>query len=93
MQTGESVLCEEQSDGRGELGGWGAVTKIPLRDKNHKVIGIMGIGRDISELKNHELALKKANEKIARDLQMAAELQQTSPPKTIPHSTTQPANR
>lgn len=57
MQTGRPVLCEEQSSGHGGHIGWGSVTKVPLRDKDGQIIGTMGIGRDISELKNKEVEL------------------------------------
>ena len=86
METGKSVIAEEQATSRDVDGftGWGSVTKVPLRDKDGKIIGTMGIGRDISELKNKELELKKANEQIAEDLQMAAKVQQAFLPHGYP---------
>lgn len=84
METGESVLGETQASGHGGHQGWGSVTKIPLRDKEGHVVGTMGIGRDISELKNNELQLKKAQEQIAEDLHMAAKLQQAFLPQSYP---------
>ena len=86
METGTPVIAEEQATSRDVDGysGWGSVTKMPLRDTNGNIIGTMGIGRDISELKNKELELKKANEQIAEDLQMAAKLQQAFLPHSYP---------
>jgi sigma-B regulation protein RsbU (phosphoserine phosphatase) len=84
METGKPVIAEEQATSRDGFTGWGSVTKMPLRDKDGKIIGTMGIGRDISELKNKELELKKANEQIAEDLQMAAKLQQAFLPHSYP---------
>jgi sigma-B regulation protein RsbU (phosphoserine phosphatase) len=86
MKTGKPVIAEEQATSRDddEFTGWGSVTKMPLRDKNGNIIGTMGIGRDISELKNKELELKKANDQIAEDLQLAAKLQQAFLPHGYP---------
>jgi sigma-B regulation protein RsbU (phosphoserine phosphatase) len=84
METGKPVIAEEQATSRDGFTGWGSVTKMPLRDKDGKIIGTMGIGRDISELKNKELELKKANEQIAEDLHMAAKLQQAFLPHSYP---------
>jgi sigma-B regulation protein RsbU (phosphoserine phosphatase) len=87
MKTGQPVIAEEQATSREGFVGWGSVTKMPLRDKRGKIIGTMGIGRDISELKSKELELKKANEQIAEDLQMAAKLQQAFLPHSYPSFT------
>jgi PAS domain S-box-containing protein len=38
-------------------------TKVPLRDRRGKITGIAGIGRDISELKRSEAALRVAEQK------------------------------
>ena len=86
METGKPVIAEEQATSRDDDGftGWGSVTKMPLCDKGGNIIGTMGIGRDISELKNKELQLKKANDQIAEDLQMAAKLQQAFLPHGYP---------
>lgn len=84
MDTGEPVLGEEQATSRDGFIGWGSVTKVPLRDMEGNIIGTMGIGRDISELKNKELELKHANDQIAEDLRMAAKLQQAFLPQSYP---------
>jgi len=88
MDTGQPVLCEEQGDDRdGYSVGWGSVTKMPLRDKKGNIIGTMGIGRDITELKSKEQKLKQAHEQMAEDLRMAAKLQQTFLPQSYPSFT------
>ena len=84
MQTGKPILGEAQASGHGGHIGWGSVTKIPLRDKEGGIIGTMGIGRDISELKNKEQELKKANDQIEEDLHLAAKLQQAFLPRDYP---------
>jgi len=87
MLTGQPILGEEQSSDHGGHIGWGSVTKVPLRDKDGQIIGTMGIGRDISELKNKEVELRKVNEQVAEDLRMAARLQQTFLPQNYPSFT------
>lgn len=84
MQTGKPLLGEAQASSHGGHIGWGSVTKIPLRDNDGKIIGTMGIGRDITELKKKEQALKKAHEQIAEDVRMAAKLQQAFLPQSYP---------
>jgi hypothetical protein len=49
-------------------------TKIPLRDSAGKTIGLVGVGRDITELKQKEQALQTAltkQEHLVADLQQA----------------------
>ena len=84
METGTPVIGEEQATSRDGFVGWGSVTKVPLRDKDGNIIGTMGIGRDISELKYKELELKRINDQVAEDLQMAAKLQQAFLPQSYP---------
>ena len=60
---------------------WHATTKVPLRNKEGQVTGLVGISRDITERKLSEEALREANEELARrkdDLQKAlADLQRS----------------
>ena len=84
MATGSPMLGdEEQTDHDGEKV-WGHVTKIPLRDNTGQIIGIIGIGRDITALKRKEIELAEANRQIEADLYMAAQLQQTFLPQSYP---------
>ena len=49
-------------------------TKVPLRDSTGKIIGLIGIGRDITELKHKEqalLAVLAEREKLVSELQEA----------------------
>jgi PAS domain S-box-containing protein len=49
-------------------------TKIPLHDNAGKIVGLVGISRDITELKQKELALQSAlaeQERLVADLQAA----------------------
>ncbi len=99
METGQSMDRKEERvswpDGSVT---WVTSTKVPLRDKDGDVVGLIGIGRDISEIKEKELELEEANrmlsevnrklsevnEQISEDLRMAARLQQTFLPRTYP---------
>lgn len=85
MQTGKPVLGEEQASSHGgHIDAWGSVTKVPLRDKDGQIVGTMGIGRDITELKKKEVELQRINEQIMEDLRMAAKLQRTFLPQNYP---------
>jgi len=71
IQSGQPVINREEpidsSDGRMR---WNLATKVPLRDSQGKIIGIVGIGREITQRRRAELAL----ERRALQLQTAAEV-------------------
>lgn len=45
---------------------WHATTKVPLRNHDGKVTGLVGISRDITEQKLADEALREANDELAR---------------------------
>ncbi len=53
IETGIDMVSQEERiiDIRTKKRGWLSTTKVPLRDEKGKIIGIVGIGRDITELK------------------------------------------
>ncbi len=65
MQTGKSVINREEYvlDEYGQKR-WLLTSKIPLREKNNKIFGLLGIGRDITQRKQAELLLLEQNEEI-----------------------------
>jgi signal transduction histidine kinase len=67
IQSGHALINREElvTDRLGNQR-WHATTKVPLRNKDGKVTGLVGISRDITESKLAEEALHKANEDLAR---------------------------
>jgi diguanylate cyclase (GGDEF)-like protein/PAS domain S-box-containing protein len=65
IETGESLVSQDE-DIR-ETGGkprWILTTKVPLRDERGTPVGIIGIGRNITRLKETESELKNAREAL-----------------------------
>ena len=54
----EEFLFDENQEKR-----WLLTSKIPMRDANHQIIGLLGIGRDITEIKHAEFKLIESKEK------------------------------
>ncbi len=63
LQSGVPEINTEEHifDANGHLR-WLLSCKLPLRDKNNQIIGLVGIGRDITERKKAELALQESEE-------------------------------
>jgi two-component system CheB/CheR fusion protein len=70
LQTGEAELnrLEERSL---PTGGWDLVTRLPLRNKDGHVVGVIGIHRDVTNLK---LAEQKVQDEVRRRDQFLAML-------------------
>jgi PAS domain S-box-containing protein len=60
FRTGEALInkTERQVLANGDVG-WTSTTKIPMRDAQGKIIGLVGINRDITSVKNVEEALSR----------------------------------
>jgi len=65
IQTGTPVINREEFvlSENGERR-WLLSSKLPLRDNHNRIIGLVGIGRDITDRKEAELILQEQNEEI-----------------------------
>jgi phosphoserine phosphatase RsbU/P len=92
IRTGKAIVNRQEAvttpDGPRR---WLSTTKVPLRNNEGEIIGIVGIGRDITERKRAEeqLAiyneeLREKNTQLEDDLDMASEVQQAFLPQQFP---------
>jgi len=67
IQSGEPLINREEPnvDSQGNTR-WMLTTKVPVRDAKGDVIGLVGIGRDISERKEAEESIRRLNETLER---------------------------
>jgi PAS domain S-box-containing protein len=74
IKTGEPVISLEEKEvwPDGHIT-WVSTTKLPLRDENGRIIGIMGISRDITDIKKAEEALQESEEKYRSIVETTAE--------------------
>jgi PAS domain S-box-containing protein len=67
LQAGESLIAIEQfspNQYTGELE-WTQATKVPLRDNDGQVIGLVGLAHDITERKRFEAEIQQRNAELA----------------------------
>jgi len=66
LDSGESVINREEP-GRDSQGNpkWRLTTKVPLRDGKGQVVGLVGIGRDITDRKQTEEALRVSDAQLS----------------------------
>src|SRR6185312_16106811 len=66
IQTGESLVnkIEKHVHTDGRPTSWTSTTKVPLRNREGKVVGIVGINRDITELKVAEQQIESINREL-----------------------------
>ena len=65
IKTGKPIidLIEKEVQKDGKVG-WVSTSKLPLRDKEGKIIGTFGISRDITDRMNMEMDIKQKNEEL-----------------------------
>lgn len=75
MRSGHAVTCEEAvfSKGHGETRCY-LSTKTPLRDDTGRVVGIIGISRDITDLKRIDTALRSSETRYRGLVETQADL-------------------
>jgi len=71
MRSGQTLVNREEPRVDQVTGkrGWLSTTKVPLRDSSGKIIGVVGIGRDITERKQAEQALKEYSDRLEQMVQ------------------------
>ncbi|HVO74546.1 MAG TPA: PAS domain-containing protein, partial [Ignavibacteriaceae bacterium] len=67
IKDGRSILNREEYvlNDKGEKR-WLLTSKLPLKDQSGKIMGLVGISRDITEFKNAEEAIKEAYDELER---------------------------
>jgi sigma-B regulation protein RsbU (phosphoserine phosphatase) len=82
---GPPILNSEKSD-FGPKGNvhWSLTTKVPLRDANGKVTGVVGISHDITRRKLAEEELERSTAAMEADVRMACKIQEAFLPRTYP---------
>ena len=70
---------------------WVSTTKVPLRNRSGEAVGVIGIGRDITERKaaeeqifRYNAEIRQRNAELEDDLHMAREIQQAFLPQQYP---------
>ena len=74
---GPPIINQEKSDfgPDGEVN-WSLVTKVPLRDAQDQLIGLVGISHDITRRKKAEQELQRRSTEMETDLRMARQVQE-----------------
>lgn len=77
MKTGEALIGKvEEVRSKDGITRWVSATKIPMRDKNGKIIGLVGISRDITDLKLMERKLEHTNIELKRRIEELQKVQE-----------------
>ncbi len=84
ISTGHAILNHEKSDYSAGEPHWALTTKVPLRDVNDNIVGIVGISHDITQRKTAENELKRRTTEMETDVLMARQVQETFLPRTYP---------
>jgi sigma-B regulation protein RsbU (phosphoserine phosphatase) len=92
IRTGKAIVNRQEPFTRPDgTKHWLSTTKVPLRNNEGQIIGIVGIGRDITDRKRAEEQLAMYNEELREknmqledDLDMASEVQQAFLPQQFP---------
>ncbi len=67
MQTGTALVSIEEREIReGGVETWVSTTKVPLRDRAGRIVGVFGISRDITERKLSELRLAAQTAQLSK---------------------------
>jgi PAS domain S-box-containing protein len=70
IRSGETISKEEKETHLDGSETWASTSKMPLRNEQGKIVGTFGISKDITQIKNAEIQLRKA-EKILQEANAA----------------------
>jgi len=93
LRSGEPIINREEVRVSAEFDTvrWMSMTKVPLRNRSGQFIGVIGIGRDITERKaaeeqifRYNAEIRQRNAELEDDLHMAREIQQAFLPQQFP---------
>ncbi|MEX2045411.1 MAG: SpoIIE family protein phosphatase [Opitutus sp.] len=77
LEKGQNIVNQEKSDfGDGRKTRWSLVTKVPLKDLQGRLIGLVGISHDITRRKLAEEELQRRTAEMEADLRMTRQLQE-----------------
>jgi len=73
FETGQPIInFEERPDHLRCISGWKLITKVPFRDADGNMAGLVGINRDITEIRAAEQALRNKEEELRQAQKMEA---------------------
>jgi sigma-B regulation protein RsbU (phosphoserine phosphatase) len=85
LRGGAPILNQERSDfGSGGSVHWALSTKVPLRDAQGNISGLVGVSHDITRRKQAEDELRRTSEAMEADLRMACRIQEAFLPRAYP---------
>jgi sigma-B regulation protein RsbU (phosphoserine phosphatase) len=85
LSGGPPILNSERSDfGAGGNVHWSLTTKVPFRDAQGAITGVVGISHDITRRKLAEEELQRYSDEMESDVRMACRLQEAFLPRAYP---------
>lgn len=79
LDKGESVINHEKSYVKDSRERWVLITKVPLRDPDGTIVGLVGVNRDITDRKIAEIQIQVLVEELRQQSRMMDEVLSTTP--------------
>lgn len=64
LRTGEALVNKVERQTAEGTERWASVTKVPMRDRHGRIVGLIGISRDVTEMRQANQQLQTANEEL-----------------------------